>query len=80
MLNQIARQAGAYVAGPAGHMITLNGNFASLHALRSGDYTLILPPGRRRVLDADTGDILAEGVDRFTKTVTAQQTYWFLFE
>jgi hypothetical protein len=80
LLNHIAREAGAYVAGPPGHQLSLNGEFASLHALRSGSYTLQLPTGRRRVLDADTGKVLAHDSDTFTLPVTAQQTYWFLLE
>lgn len=80
LLNAIARDAGAYVAGPAGHQINLNGEFASLHALRTGDYTLTLPPGRRRVMDADTGRQLWKDGRSFTFPVQAQPTYWFLFE
>jgi hypothetical protein len=80
LFNRIASEAGAYVAGSPGHQLNLNGEFASLHALHSGDYTLTLPPGRSRVLDADTGKILDRGVRQFTLPVTAQQTYWFLFE
>lgn len=80
LLNRIAREAGAYVAGPPGQQIHLNGNFASIHALRSGDYAMRLPPGCREVLDADTGKTLARGVKEFRFPVVAQQTYWFLFQ
>jgi hypothetical protein len=80
LLNRIAREAGAYVAGPAEHQINLNGEFASLHALRTGSYTLSLPPGRHRVLDADTGKILLMKGRDFTFPVQAQKTYWFLFQ
>ena len=79
-LNYIAREAGVYVAGPPGHQLSLNGEFASLHALRSGSYTLQLPVGRRRVLDADTGQMLSKTAITFTFPVTTQQTYWFLLE
>lgn len=71
---------GAYAAGPPGHQLNLNGEFASLHALRSGNYTLTLPPGRKRVADADTGKVLSSGVREFTFPVQAQHSYWFLFE
>jgi hypothetical protein len=80
LLYHIASEAGAYVAGPSGHQINLNGEFASIHALRSGNYTLILPPGRKRVRDADTGRVLVKSARTFTFPVTAQQTYWFLLE
>ena len=80
LLNRIARDAGAYVAGPPGQQINLSGNFASLHALRSGDYVLRLPPGCRKVLEAATGRVLARNTKEFTFPVIAQQTYWFLFQ
>jgi hypothetical protein len=80
LLSHIAREAGAYVAGSPGHQLNLNGEFASLHALRSGNYTLALPPGRERVIDADTGKVLSKSGHQFTFPVQAQQTYWFLFE
>ena len=80
LLNRIARESGAYVAGPAGHYLCLSGEFASLHALRTGSYTLTLPPGRSKVLDADTGQVLMEEATEFTFPVVAQQTYWFVFQ
>jgi hypothetical protein len=80
LLNQIARSAGAYVAGPPGQYICMSGEFASLHALRSGPFTLTLPPGRNKVLDADTGRLLSEGSSTYTFPVLAQHTYWFLFQ
>ena len=79
-LNQLARQAGAYVAGPPGQQLNLSGEFASIHALRAGNYTLRIPPGRQRVLDADTGRLLHTGVGEFTFSVQVGETYWFLFK
>jgi hypothetical protein len=78
--NQIARQAGAYVAGPPGNQLSLNGEFASIHALRTGNYTLLLPPGREKFLDADTGKVLHEGGREFTFPTQARETYWFRFQ
>jgi hypothetical protein len=51
-----------------------------LHGLNSGSYTLTLPPGRKRVLDADTGRALSKRGRAFTFPAQAQKTYWFLFE
>jgi hypothetical protein len=79
-LHRIAREAGAYVAGPPGCQVNLSGEFASVHALRTGTYTLILPPGRSRILDADTGRVLAQNIRAYTFPAEAQGTYWFLFE
>jgi len=80
LLNHLAREAGAYVAGPPGHQLNLNGEFALLHALRSGSFTLTLPPGRKQVLNADTGKVLSRSDRAFTFPAQAQQTYWFLFK
>jgi hypothetical protein len=80
LLNRIAREAGAYVAGPPGQQITLNGEFASLHALRSASYTLRLPTGRKQVRDPDTGKVRSASGRTFTFPAQAQQTYWFLFQ
>jgi hypothetical protein len=80
LLNYLARQAGAYVAGPPGQMLHLSGEFASIHTLRSGDYTLTPPPGRARIVDAFTGEVLASGPNPYTFPVEVGRTYWFLFE
>jgi hypothetical protein len=79
LLNNIARQAGAFVAGEVGQMLHMNGNFASLHGLKNGRYTLQLPFGKTRVLDAVSGRVLASGRE-YSWPVQAQNTYWFLFE
>ncbi len=80
LLNSLAREGGAYVAGPPGHQLNLSGEFASLHALRTGRYTLALPPGRKCVVDADTGNLLSHGTQEYSFPVSAQRTYWFLFQ
>ena len=80
LLNNIARAAGAYVCGRPGQSIQMNGAFLSLHGMRTGDYTFHLPAGVRRVLDADTGKVVAQGVKQSTLPVKAQETYWYLME
>jgi hypothetical protein len=80
LLHHLAAEAGAYVAGPPGHQLNLSGEFASLHALRSGTYTLTLPPGRTRVLDADTGRVVHTTGCSYTFPVQTQQTHWLLFQ
>lgn len=80
LLNNIARQAGAFIGGDAGQQLHMNGNFASLHGLQNGSFILHLPPGKSRVLDAVTGKVLASGKQDYTFTVEAQKTYWFFFE
>ena len=56
-MNNIARAAGAYVCGAPGQSIDMNGNFISLHGMKNGRYTLILPPGARKVIDVDSGKV-----------------------
>jgi hypothetical protein len=79
LLNNIAREAGVFVAGDAGQMLHMSGNFASLHGLKNGAYKLQLPPGKTRVLDAISGRVLASGRE-YSWPVQAQSTYWFSFE
>lgn len=80
LLQNIARQAGAFVAGDAGQELDMNGNFASVCALKSGNYQLHLPPGKTRVLDAMTGKVLSSKGSHYQFAVQAQKTYWFFFE
>jgi len=80
LLHNIATQAGATIAGDAGQALHVNSNFASLHALKSGTYRLNLPIGKKRVLDAVSGKVLAENKTSYSFPIKAQQTYWFLFE
>lgn len=80
LLNAIARQAGAYVCGSAGQSVAMNGQFLSLHGLQSGDYTINLPPGAKRVTDVDTGKPLPVANGQCRLPVVAQKTYWLEFE
>jgi hypothetical protein len=78
-MNNIAKQAGAFIAGDTGEELDMNGNFASLHGLKSGEYHLHLPPGKTRVVDALTGKVLSKGKSVYSFPVQAQKTYWFFF-
>lgn len=81
LLNNIAKQAGAYVAAPAGNQINLNRHFASIHGLRSGNYPVKVPQGTRRVTEADTRREFSLRKDgTVVVPVVARQTYWLLFE
>jgi hypothetical protein len=48
--------------------------------MRTERYTFRLPPGVRRVIDPDTGEVIAKDAKEVTLPVVAQQTYWLLFE
>lgn len=80
LLNNIAKQAGAYVAGDATQQLDMNGNFASLHGLQNGTYRLQLPPGKTRVVDAMSGKVLLPQGTQYIFPVQAGTTYWFFFE
>ena len=54
LLNNLARMAGAYVCGEAGQSVDMNGQFISLHGMKSGPYTFHLPAGIKSVRDMDT--------------------------
>ena len=80
LLNTIARRAGAYVCGKPGQSIHMSGRFISLHGMKSEEYAIALPPGAQRVIDPDTGGVLAENVREFTVHAEAQRTYWFFLD
>jgi hypothetical protein len=80
LLNNIARENGAYVCGAPGQAINMNADFVSLHAMKSDTYTLRLPKNKSRVRDALTGKVLAEKVTSYSFPVIAQSTYWFFLE
>lgn len=81
MMNNIAKEAGAYRCGPAAMgELRMSGRFASYHALRSGKYDFQLPKGASKVIDPESGKVLADGVKIFTIHGKAQTTYWFFIE
>ncbi len=81
LLNNIAKSANAYTVSDAGIAeIHTNGTFISIHALRSGEYTIQLPPGKTQVLEAETGKVLQQNGKTYLLKLEAQKTYWFLFK
>jgi len=80
LINNIAQSQGAFVAGNSGEEVDMNSNFASVHGLKNAEYTLHLPPGKTRVIDALSKKVLSTGSNMYRFSVQAQETYWFLFE
>ena len=80
LLYNIAKDAGAFIAGEPGQSIFMNGNFISIHALKGGNYTFRLPPGVKNVIDADTNKVLAKNVNEYTFYADPGKTYWFIME
>jgi hypothetical protein len=81
MLNNIAKQAGAYRYGvPAMGEVHMSGRFISYHALRNGEFLFKLPLGASRVIDPESGEVLATNSNTFVIHGKAQSTYWFFIE
>lgn len=81
MTNNIAKEAGAYRCGPAAMgELRMSGRFVSYHALKSGKYEFNLPKGASKVIDPETGEVLAKGVQHLTINGKAQTTYWYFIE
>lgn len=81
MMNNIAKETGAYRSGTAAMgELRMSGRFVSYHALRSGKYDFQLPKGASKVIDAETGKVLAEKASSFTIDGKAQTTYWYFIE
>lgn len=73
LFRNIVRAAGAYAVTTPGAVADMNGNFLSLHALKAGRYPVALPPGRSRLIDAETG---REEKDHAV-TLGAGESRWF---
>lgn len=80
LFHRIATESGAFVAAAPGQSIQMNGNFASIHGLRSERMVLRLPPGATRVIDPDTRRVLADGVAEYLFWIDVGETVWFWFE
>lgn len=80
LLNNIAKQAGAFVCGEAGQSVFMNGNFISIHCMKSGPFTIKLPPDRSKVMEPFTGRELSKGSPTYTLDMLAGKTYWLMFE
>ena len=77
LLNNIAREAGAFVASKPGPVINLNGNFISIHGVAGGKHTINLPH-TADVYDPFTGQVVAKQADKFELDIMPQKSYWFV--
>lgn len=77
LLNNAAREAGAFVASRPGPVINLNGNFISIHGVAGGKYTIKLPR-TADVYEPFTGQTIAKQVDSFELEIMPQKSYWFI--
>lgn len=77
LFNRIVREAGGYVCGKPGRVqVNMNGDFISLHCLRTGAYELQLPFAGR-VVNLNTGMEETSCNRVMHLDLTAGQTYWF---
>ena len=80
MFNRLAREAGAYVPVSGGGLqVDMNGNFVSLHALRSGAWDFKLPFPCRVVNLASGRDEATDG-GHVHLALTAGETCWLRFD
>ena len=76
MFNRLAREAEAYVSVSGGGLqVDMNGNFVSLHALRSGEWNFNLP-FPCRVVNLASGRDEPQYVGRLRLALTAGETCW----
>ncbi len=80
LLNNLARQAGAYVCGPPGQVLVTNGDFLCLHGMRTERCALTLPPTAHQVRNLATNQPVPVQGKQIVLPVTAQKTYWLRFE
>ncbi|MBR6585880.1 MAG: hypothetical protein IKK82_00545, partial [Kiritimatiellae bacterium] len=75
MFNSFVKKAGGYVSAPVGLQVDMNGNFVSVHCLRTGTYDFILP-FTADVVNVKTGESLAH-VKSMSLQLTGGETRWF---
>ncbi len=81
LFNNIAKEANAYRTGPpALGELRLSGRFVSYHAIKTGNYEFTLPKGATKIIDTETGKVLAQNVSTYTIDGKAQTTYWYFIE
>jgi hypothetical protein len=81
MFHNIAKEAKAYRTGPPGlGELRMSGRFVSYHAVKTGKYKFQLPKGASKIIDVDTGKVLAQNTATYTIDGKAQTTYWFFIE
>ena len=79
LLNNVAREAGAYVACSPGLLCEVNGVCMSLHSCHSGKYEVRLPRKVAVVRDAFSGEVIARKTDVIELDMPAWNGKWLLF-
>ena len=76
LFNRFAREAGAYVGTRAGVQLDMNGNFVSVHALKTGRFDFHLP-FPCEVVNLKTGKPVATSDGILPLDLTAGETRWY---
>ena len=75
MLNTLVREAGGYVPSPTGLQVDMNGDFVSIHCLKTGHYDFALPYVAD-VTNAKSGERLS-AVRSVPLDLTGGETRWY---
>ena len=78
-LNNLAREAGAWVAAPAGDAVFANQRIATIHAISSGKKQIELA-APSRVTDLTSGVVVSESSSRIEIEMKQGDTRWFWLE
>ena len=78
MFNTLASKAGAYVPAPAGLQVDMNGDFISVHCLRTGRYDFALP-FRANAANLKTGERRC-GATSLKMDLFGGETRWYSIE
>lgn len=70
----------AFRVAPAAQSIHMNGNFISIHGVRTGELPLTLPPGVNRAVDLDSGAVYRAEKGIVRVPVTCGESIWLLLE
>jgi hypothetical protein len=78
-INALARQAGAWVAAPAGNAVYANQHFLTIHAMYPGEKTVqLLQPSK--VTDLADGKVLSPKTQTLQLKMQRGETRWFYLE
>lgn len=80
LLNNIAKSANALRFGDSGQLIASDGTFLMIHGLQQSNYRFNLPPGKSRIINADSGETVAENVTEWIFPIVPQKTYFYFLE
>lgn len=77
--NALARQAGAWVAAPAGNAVFASQNFLTIHAMHDGEKTIqLLRPSK--VTDLANNTVVSQNTPTLTLPMKRGETRWFSLE